>query len=71
MLLRFSPSPGWFGRHRALDKLVTVMNSRLMTIYLWGNIAILPAAAAMSSDRTPGIFVGSVLDYEVFGFLLV
>jgi peptidoglycan/LPS O-acetylase OafA/YrhL len=40
ILLRLYPDFSWMERHVVLDKVVTVINSRAMTIYLWGNLAI-------------------------------
>jgi hypothetical protein len=40
LLLRIQPSFGWVARMPSLDKLVSVMNARALTIYLWGNVAI-------------------------------
>jgi len=40
ILLRLHPDLAWMEKRVVLDKLVTVINSRAMTIYLWGNLAI-------------------------------
>jgi len=40
ILLRLYPDFSWMERRVVLDKLVTVINSRAMTIYLWCNLAI-------------------------------
>ena len=40
ILLRLYPDFSWMEKRVVLDKLVTVINSRAMTIYLWGNVAI-------------------------------
>lgn len=40
LLLRLYPDFSWMARHVVLDRLVAVVNSRAMTIYLWGNVAI-------------------------------
>jgi peptidoglycan/LPS O-acetylase OafA/YrhL len=71
LLLRFYPSFEWLRRTPCLDKLITVINSRAMTIYLWGNVAILLAALVMSSALMPAVLVGTEWGYKVFGFLLV
>lgn len=39
-LLRWSPQMGWLGRTPVLGRLVTILNARALTIYLWHNIAI-------------------------------
>ena len=71
LLLRFYPSFDWLRRRPFLDKLVTVINSRAMTIYLWGNVAILLASLLMSSALAPDILVGSEWGYQLAGFLVV
>lgn len=43
LMLRFRPNMNWLARAPILDKLVTTMNSRALTIYLWGNVAIVTA----------------------------
>ncbi len=45
LLLRFQPTFSWVARISVLDKLVTVFNTRALTIYLWGNVAITAAIA--------------------------
>ncbi|MFC4019238.1 glycosyltransferase [Micromonospora sp. GCM10011542] len=40
LLLRMAPSMTWLARIRSLDWLVTTLNSRALTIYLWHNAAI-------------------------------
>ncbi|MEU1688267.1 glycosyltransferase [Micromonospora sp. NPDC005707] len=40
VLLRAAPPMGWLSRLRPLDRLVTALNSRALTIYLWHNAAI-------------------------------
>lgn len=40
ILLRFAPKFSWVGNHRALDRLITIVNGRAMVIYLWHNVAI-------------------------------
>ncbi|MGW5669144.1 glycosyltransferase [Micromonospora sp. NPDC003776] len=40
VLLRIAPPMGWLRRARPLDRLVTGLNSRALTIYLWHNAAI-------------------------------
>ena len=71
LLLRFYPSFEWLRRFPLLDKLVTVINFRAMTIYLWGSVAILLAGLLMSSGLVPDSLVSTELGYQVFGFLLV
>ncbi|WP_337061975.1 acyltransferase family protein [Kineococcus sp. G2] len=40
LLLRAYPDFSWMARHRWLDAFVGAVNSRAVTIYLWGNLAI-------------------------------
>ena len=40
IVLRWQPSMRWLARVRPLDKLVTLLNARAVTVYLWHNIAI-------------------------------
>jgi hypothetical protein len=40
VVLRWQPSMDWLRRARPLDRLVTLLNNRAVTIYLWHNIAI-------------------------------
>ena len=51
ILLRFYPDFSWLSRHPWLDGLVSLMNARAMTIYLWGNVAIWAAPPVI--DMTP------------------
>jgi hypothetical protein len=48
-LLRWTPRMGWLTRQRLLDALITAINSRAVTIYLWHNVMI--TAAIMIGDR--------------------
>ncbi|MET0423554.1 MAG: acyltransferase, partial [Actinoplanes sp.] len=40
LALRWSPPMGWLARVRPLDRAVTLLNARAVTVYLWHNIAI-------------------------------
>jgi peptidoglycan/LPS O-acetylase OafA/YrhL len=40
LVLRWEPSMTWLPRVRPLDRLVTLLNARAVTIYLWHNLAI-------------------------------
>jgi peptidoglycan/LPS O-acetylase OafA/YrhL len=40
LLLRAAPTMGWLRRVRVLDAVITFLNARAVTIYLWHNIAI-------------------------------
>ncbi|PWR07735.1 glycosyl transferase [Micromonospora sicca] len=46
LLVRADPPMTWLARIRPLDRLVTVLNSRALTIYLWHNAAITVCFAA-------------------------
>lgn len=48
LLLRLYPDFGWLARISWLDKAIAAVNSRAMTIYLWGNPAIFVAAPLIS-----------------------
>jgi peptidoglycan/LPS O-acetylase OafA/YrhL len=56
LLLRFYPSFAWLQRRPFLDKLITVINHRAMTIYLWSTVAIFLAGGAAASPWTPAVF---------------
>ncbi|MEU8259096.1 glycosyltransferase [Micromonospora sp. NPDC048999] len=49
VLMRVAPPMGWLARVRPLDRLVTALNSRALTIYLWHNAAI--AVCFVVGDR--------------------
>ena len=49
VLMRWSPPMGWLSKRRLLDGLVTVVNARAVTIYLWHNLAI--AAAVVIGEK--------------------
>jgi hypothetical protein len=40
LLMRATPSMAWLSRARMLDRLVTLLNARAVTVYLWHNLAI-------------------------------
>jgi peptidoglycan/LPS O-acetylase OafA/YrhL len=40
LVLRWRPPMGWLARVRPLDGVVTLLNARAVTVYLWHNIAI-------------------------------
>lgn len=64
VLLRFRPSMNWLRNRHTLDRIVTVMNARALTIYLWHNIAIalaIPLAA----------YFGAELNWEWFTVSIV
>ncbi|MFI1988827.1 acyltransferase [Actinoplanes sp. NPDC020271] len=40
LFLRWQPSMAWLGRMPVLDRAVTLLNARAVTVYLWHNLAI-------------------------------
>jgi peptidoglycan/LPS O-acetylase OafA/YrhL len=63
ILLRLYPDFSWMDKHVVLDKLITAINTRALTIYLWGNFAIFLAnpvldswsvTASLDNDNTVG-----------------
>ncbi|MEV6303609.1 acyltransferase [Actinoplanes sp. NPDC051861] len=40
VVLRFQPDMAWLSRFRLLDRAVTLLNARAVTVYLWHNLAI-------------------------------
>jgi peptidoglycan/LPS O-acetylase OafA/YrhL len=49
LLMRAHPDLSWLMRRPVLGKLVTVANSRAVTIYLWNNVAIFAATPLIGS----------------------
>jgi peptidoglycan/LPS O-acetylase OafA/YrhL len=67
LALRWQPSVAWLSRVRPLDKLVTLLNARAVTVYLWHNIAIAavwPVLTLVALDDLAGD-VGGVVDLGV------
>ncbi|MEV6370675.1 glycosyltransferase [Micromonospora musae] len=58
LLLRARPPMAWLARARPLDRLVTWLNSRALTIYLWHNAAI--AVCFVVGDRIDAWRLGQV-----------
>ncbi|MEV6300980.1 acyltransferase [Actinoplanes sp. NPDC051861] len=52
VLLRWSPPMGWLARVRPLDRLVSVINNRAVTIYLW-HVAAIAVAARLCAPLGP------------------
>jgi hypothetical protein len=67
VLMRLSPRMGWLSRLRPADRLVTVLNSRAVTIYLWHNPAI--AVSFLVGDAVWVYRLGG--RYDNFGYLAV
>jgi peptidoglycan/LPS O-acetylase OafA/YrhL len=51
LLLRLYPRPAVLARFPRLAALVTAMNARAMTIYLWGNLVIWASTPVLESNR--------------------
>ncbi|WP_433383299.1 acyltransferase family protein [Actinoplanes sp. CA-142083] len=63
LALRWQPGMEWLGRVRPLDSLVTVLNARAVTVYLWHNIAIAavwPVLTVVALDDLAGDAGGAV-----------
>ncbi|WP_281248326.1 acyltransferase family protein [Cryptosporangium aurantiacum] len=43
ILMRYSSRMEWLQRHRVIDRIITIFNSRAVTIYLWHNAALVVA----------------------------
>jgi hypothetical protein len=56
LLMRWHPDVSWLRRVRPLDRLVSLVNARAVTVYLWHNLAI-----------TASYVVGEALDVWTFG----
>ncbi|GAA0568785.1 hypothetical protein GCM10010172_61360 [Paractinoplanes ferrugineus] len=57
IVLRWQPTMGWLARLRPLDRAVTLLNNRAVTVYLWHNIAIAavwPALTLVALDDLGG-----------------
>ena len=70
LLLRFYPSFQWLQRRPLLDKLIAVINSRAMTIYLWGNVAIFAAGMLVSSGWLPSFVTSNDITAGLSHFFL-
>ena len=58
VVLRWQPPMGWLARARPLDRAVTLLNGRAVTIYLWHNIAIAavwPVLTVLALDDLGGL----------------
>ena len=76
VLLRLYPDFSWMARHRFADRLVAVFNSRAMTIYLWGNLAIflshpLLDSWSVTADLDQDTWVGATQAYLASWLVLV
>jgi peptidoglycan/LPS O-acetylase OafA/YrhL len=55
LALRWEPSMTWLPRIRLLDRLVTLLNARAVTIYLWHNLAITAVWPVLSLIALGGV----------------
>ncbi|GAA0256020.1 hypothetical protein GCM10009539_46580 [Cryptosporangium japonicum] len=49
ILMRYSSRMEWLQRHAVIDRIITIFNSRAVTIYLWHNAAILIAMTVLEN----------------------
>jgi peptidoglycan/LPS O-acetylase OafA/YrhL len=67
-LMRWSPRMDWLARVRPLNGLVTLVNNRAVTIYLWHNVAITIAVALfdpLKLWRIPHQWLEEVTDFTL------
>jgi peptidoglycan/LPS O-acetylase OafA/YrhL len=69
LLMRAAPPMGWLSRVRPLDRLVTALNARAVTVYLWHNPAI--AVAFVVGDSVAAYQLGTFGYFVVTLILLV
>jgi hypothetical protein len=67
LLMRVSPTMKWLARVHPLDRLVSLLNSRAVTIYLWHNVAI--ALCFAVGDQLDLWWLGA--SYENYAYLAV
>ncbi|MCD2187163.1 glycosyltransferase [Actinomycetospora soli] len=63
LVLRYTPRLAWLERIPLLGRVITVINARAVTIYLWHNVAI--ALAPMIDDRFDWTGTGSLVGTAV------
>jgi peptidoglycan/LPS O-acetylase OafA/YrhL len=74
VLLRWSPPMGWLARARPVDRFVSMVNNRAVTIYLWHNVAITIAVVLFDPLKLweiPTQFLEDVVDFSLAMSLLV
>jgi peptidoglycan/LPS O-acetylase OafA/YrhL len=76
ILLRLYPDFSWMDKRVILAKLVTVINSRAMTIYLWGNVAIFVSNPLLdtwtvTADLDQNDAIGSLAMYVASWLILI
>ncbi|MET8147749.1 acyltransferase family protein [Actinoplanes sp. NPDC049668] len=67
-LLRWTPRMDWLARFRPLDGLVSMVNNRAVTIYLWHNVAITVAVALYDRFelwRLPSEGLATAADFSI------
>jgi hypothetical protein len=73
-LLRWSPNMAWLARVRPLNGLVSMVNNRAVTIYLWHNVAITIAVALfdpLKLWRIPHQSLEDAVDFSIALFLIL
>jgi hypothetical protein len=75
-MLRLHPDFSWMDKRVVLDKLVTVISSRAMTIYLWGNFAIFLSSPildlwSVTANLDQGNAVGNLQMYLASWLILI
>ncbi|MEV6492048.1 acyltransferase [Actinoplanes sp. NPDC051633] len=74
VLLRWSPPMGWLARARPVDRFVSMVNNRAVTIYLWHNVAITIAVVLFDPLKLweiPTQVLEDVVDFALAMSLLV
>jgi peptidoglycan/LPS O-acetylase OafA/YrhL len=71
ILMRFSSRMEWLKKHPIIDRIITIMNARAVTIYLWHNSALtLSSLAADKIGFYPWYFWFPLTWVLIFGFVL-
>jgi hypothetical protein len=75
-LLLHTPSLSWMSRVPVVDKTVEMIRNRILTIYLWHNVAIVLAVRLLDSNRRTAILdntsvLGSVVRYGTTWLLTI
>ncbi|MFC4948606.1 glycosyltransferase [Pseudonocardia sp. GCM10023141] len=73
VLLRFSPKIAWLGRVPVLGRLITIINARVITIYLTHSAAIVaaPTVIALLGWESAGALVGTAVGLTVLVVLVL
>jgi peptidoglycan/LPS O-acetylase OafA/YrhL len=71
ILMRFSSRMEWLKKHPIIDRIITIMNARAVTIYLWHNTALTLSMAAADRTGIEGWYFWFPLTWVlIFGFVL-